>query len=115
MVERLKVMKRISETDPQDQDKFLQENPGIIPITVADFLTQSERKELITKLILLKKEGEPKGTSVQKGMYVKTPEGRKAKVEEYHGKTCLIKYLSTRSHTKVIHTLLLEPCHKYME
>ena len=114
-VERLKVMKRISETDPQDQDKFLQENPGIIPITVADFLTQSERKELIKKLILLKKEGEPKGTSVQKGMYVKTPEGRKAKVEEYHGKTCLIKYLSTRSHTKVIHTLLLEPCHKYME
>ena len=56
-MERLKLMNEISLTDPPGEDKYLQDNPGIIPTGLIDLLTQSERKEVMEKLIVRKKGG----------------------------------------------------------
>ena len=70
VVERLKLMKEISLTDPPGEDKYLLDNPGMIPIALIDLLTQSERKEVIEKLILRKK-GQDRGyLSDKKWLYL---------------------------------------------
>ena len=46
----------MAENSPPDEDDFLKENPGIIPMKVAELLTAEERKEAIEKLKAHKEE-----------------------------------------------------------
>jgi len=55
-VERLEVWYDVAENSPPDEDDFLKENPGIIPMKVAELLTAEERKEAIEKLKAHKEE-----------------------------------------------------------
>ena len=46
----------VAENSPPDEDDFLKENPGIIPMKVVELLTAEERKEAIEKLKAHKEE-----------------------------------------------------------
>jgi len=50
VVKRLQCWHQVAQSSPVDQDPYLQKNPGLLPLNIAELLTSSERKDAIDLL-----------------------------------------------------------------